>query len=271
MKLAAHLLKTLEKRALEKGQNYAKLRAGFATVLGQLDRAGYLSARYVGGVRIHRDHLGDPNGRDPIVPVKVEKQRAALKFVLETLLDDKIYKFSPALLRRLGGSHWRHWGTRGGGFEVALSDRVFAIQDGTMSTLLSNARLKRVLDTEYQAGEKDDVLTLAELFSSLVGAVFTEIDKAPKNATNRKPHISLMRRNVQRSLLKRLIELTTDDEVSAPKTARALGRLHLKILVKRIKDSLKKHSAQMDISTRAHLEESVMRGEKALKASYRMG
>ncbi|MDF1661058.1 MAG: zinc-dependent metalloprotease [Planctomycetota bacterium] len=271
VKLAEHLLKDIEKRALEQGASYAKLRAGFATILGQISRSGYLSARYVGGVRIHRDHLGDPNARDPLVPVETAKQRDALKFVVETLLSDKLYQFSPKLLRQLGASKWRHWGTRGGGFEVALSDRVLAIQNETLDTLLSNARQKRVLDTEYQAGEKDDVLTLAELYSTLVGSIFAEINVEPKNASTRKPHISLIRRNLQRSLLKRLIDLTTDDQVSAPKTARALGRLHLKLLEKSIKASLKKNASKMDISTRAHLEESVMRAEKALKASYRMG
>ena len=59
---------------------------------------------------MHRDHRGDPNGRDPLVPVKADKQREALKFLQEHILTDKPFQFSPQLLRRLAADRWMHWG-----------------------------------------------------------------------------------------------------------------------------------------------------------------
>ena len=56
---------------------------------------------------------GDPNGRDPFVPVKAAKQREALKFLQDHILTDKPFQFSPQLLRRLAADRWRHWGNEG--------------------------------------------------------------------------------------------------------------------------------------------------------------
>ena len=39
--------------------------------------------------------------RDPLIPVKCEKQREALKFLQEHILSDRSFQFSPQLLRRL--------------------------------------------------------------------------------------------------------------------------------------------------------------------------
>jgi hypothetical protein len=268
--LAAHLLKTLEKRSLEKGASFARLRAGFGVVIGQYKKAGYFAGRYIGGVRIYRDHSGDPKGRDPQVPVAAAKQRAALTFVINEILTDKNFKFSPKILRRLGTTHWRHWGVRGGGFEIPLSDRVLSIQNSALNTIFSGARLQRVLDTEFQTAAGQDVLTLAEIFSSVSKALFSELSAAPQKPTARKPHISLFRRNLQRAHIKRLIDLTTKDTGSAPDTARVLGRLHLKMIHQTVKTYVDKNGKSLDIASLAHLEETVARAKKALEASYRM-
>jgi hypothetical protein len=270
VKLAAHLLKDIEKRTLEKGASFAKLRTGFGVILGQYSRAGNFAARYIGGVRIYRDHAGDPNARDPQVPVAAEKQRAALKFVIAEILTDKNFKFSPKILRRLGMTHWRHWGVRGGSFEIPLSDKILSIQNSALSAVLSGSRLQRVLDNEYQAGEKEDVLTVAEIFKSLSEALFTELKNGPQKVSARKGHVSLVRRNLQRSYIENLIGLTTKDSSSAPQTARVLGRYHLKTLEKQIRAYVGKHGKELDLASKAHFEESTMRARKALAASYRL-
>ena len=43
-----------------------------------------MMANWLGGTYVNRDKKGDPNGRKPIVVVEVNKQRAALDFVIET-------------------------------------------------------------------------------------------------------------------------------------------------------------------------------------------
>ena len=81
----------------------------FSILLPQYGNAAYLIAKYVGGEHAYRDHRGDPNGRDPFVPVNAAKQREALKFLQEHILTDKPFQFPPDLLRKLAVERWYHW------------------------------------------------------------------------------------------------------------------------------------------------------------------
>ena len=98
---------------MDKGDGYQRVRMAFGMLLGQYGNAAYLASNYVGGEAMHRDHAGDPNGRDPFVPVKAAKQREALKLLQDRILTDKPFQFSPQLLRRLAADRWSHWGNEG--------------------------------------------------------------------------------------------------------------------------------------------------------------
>src|SRR5262249_32861524 len=76
--LAEDLLKTLADKVVDKGEGYQRLRQAFGMLLGQYGNGAYLTAAFVGGAYAHRDHRGDPSGRDPFVPVQAAKQREAL-------------------------------------------------------------------------------------------------------------------------------------------------------------------------------------------------
>ena len=108
--LAAQLMKDLDSRVVKDGESWARARSAFATLLIQWGNAAYLLSSFVGGQHVSRDHKGDKGSRDPIVPVPASKQREALKALNEQVLGDKAFRFSPALLRKLAGERWYHWG-----------------------------------------------------------------------------------------------------------------------------------------------------------------
>src|SRR5262249_3644370 len=110
MLLAEELLKNLSERVVDKGEGYQRVRQAFSILLGQFGNAAYLVSTFLGVRYVHRDHRGDPDGRDPFVPVDVAKQREALKFLQDHILTDKPFQFSPQLLRRLAADRWSHWG-----------------------------------------------------------------------------------------------------------------------------------------------------------------
>src|SRR5207344_2032975 len=87
--LAQELLKDLTDRVVDKGEGYQRTRVAFSMLTAQYGNAAYLVSRFVGGEYVHRDHKGDPNGRDPFEPVSPAKQREALKFLQENVLTDK--------------------------------------------------------------------------------------------------------------------------------------------------------------------------------------
>jgi hypothetical protein len=270
--VAQHLLKDLEKRALKKGQSYRRLRYAFGSVLFEYSTASKLASRFIGGVRIYRDHVGDPNARDPLVPVSAKQQKAALKFLQAEIFSSKNFKFDSKLLRRLGSNHWSHWGMRGGSSAYPIHSRILGIQRAALNTILAADTLQRVIDTEFTAADDEEVLTLAELFKSLSATMFTELDSPPADSlTARKPLIDSTRRNLQRAFIKKMIDMAIEVSGSTPQTAKTLAWHQIKSSKKQLAAYLKAHGDKLDPYSVAHLDEIQTRLEKALNAAYQLG
>ena len=60
--LAEELLKGLEDRVVDKGEGYQRARLAFNVLLGQYGNGAYLTANFIGGEYMHRDHRADPGG-----------------------------------------------------------------------------------------------------------------------------------------------------------------------------------------------------------------
>ncbi len=58
--LAEELLKGLEDRVVDKGEGYQRARLAFNVLLGQYGNGAYLTANFIGGEYMHRDHRADP-------------------------------------------------------------------------------------------------------------------------------------------------------------------------------------------------------------------
>jgi hypothetical protein len=266
--LAEELLKDLAERVVDKGEGYQRARQAFSTLMGQYGNAAHLVARFVGGEYVHRDHRGDPNGRDPFIPVKAAKQREALKFLEEHILTDTPFHFSPQLLRRLAADRWMHWGNNSamGSVEYPIHDRLLNIQRVALNDLLSAAVLRRIQDNALKAEKEEQPLTVAEVFRSLTDGIWSDLPNGAPKEGKKALLSSVLRRNLQREYLKRLAGLVLGPRADAggfavvgggsvPPDARALARMHLRDVTKRIETALADKGMALDDSTRAHLEE----------------
>jgi len=266
--LAEELLKKLSDKAGDKGDGYQRVRQGFGVVLQEFGNGAFLIANHVGGVYYHRDHRGDPNGRDPMVPVKGDKQREALKFLQEHILGDRHFQFAPQLLRRLAADRWSHWGNERVAMrdvEFPIHDRILAIQDVVLRELLDGRVLARIQNSSLRADKDDKPLKLAEVFRSLTEGVWNEVP-APEDKERKVLKSSIVRRNLQREYLKHLNSLVLGT-AQAPPDARSLARMHLREIIGKI-DTLLVVDKQvvLDDTTRAHLEECKERAVKVLNA-----
>src|SRR5207237_10194182 len=127
---------------------------GFGLLMLKYGDGAYLVSRYVGGEHVHRDHKGDPDGRDPFVPVAASKQREALKFLQDNVLTDKPFHFAPQLLRRLAADRWTHWGndaTMFAGVDYPVYQRVLNIQSVALRELLDAETLTRLQDNALKS------------------------------------------------------------------------------------------------------------------------
>jgi hypothetical protein len=223
------------------------------------------ASRYVGGLYVSRSHKGDAKAPKPLEVVPAERQRAALELLEQQVFNDKPFNISPEMYNQLAASHWDHWGTQ----TVERSDYpahevILMWQDRILSKLMSPLTLARMHDSELKASADTDTLTTAELLERLK-TVFSEMDSTKEGEfTNRKPAISSLRRNLQRTYLKRLSQLAMG-QTSAPQDCQTVAYAELGSLKTRI-DSLVNGQVKLDSYSKAHLQETSARIAKVMDA-----
>ncbi len=285
MLLAQDLLKDLADRAVESGEDYQRTRLAFSMLMGQYGNGAYLVSRFIGGGYVNRDHKGDPNGRDPYVPVTPVRQREALKFLQENVLTDAPFHFPPQLLRRLAADRWMHWGNEMSMFEgvdYPIYQRILDIQRVALDGLLDPDALRRLQDNALRYDKEDNPVTVAEVFRALTDSVWGDLGTSQSKGNASK---LLIRRNLQREHLKDLTNLVLGERRSGgnslmiflmrgsgtvPPDAKSVARMHLREIRKQIETALKDRGPGLDDTSRAHLEECQERIAKVLSASMQV-
>ncbi len=254
---------------VKEGQSWARARYGYEMTLALQTRALTMMSGWLGGAFVHRTKKGDPGNRPPLAVVPVRDQRDALAFVLEHAFRDEAYGLTPALLRHLTLDKW--WDNLAAIFEDAtwpIHDRILSVQAVVLTRLMNPDTLGRVFDNERMTPPEEDMITLPEILRSLETEIWSELDRPADRASERTPMISSLRRNLQREYLERLIDLSMPGTWSqaAHKPIANLALMHLRQLSARLARTL--GQSGLDAYTRAHLEESKLRIEKALDAGY---
>jgi len=270
IKLMRQLRKDLEARAVDKGEGYNRLRRAINMQLVEARSAGTFAVRFIGGEYLHRDHRGDPNARPPLVPVSGAKQREALDFICTELLDDEYYQFKAELLQKLAPDLWGDdWMTLFfEGYGYPYYDNVLRIQMSLVYGLTSPDRLRRVLGAARKTPEGQEFLTAPDIFGTLQKTVFGDLDGVGQMpSTNQKPAISTMRRNLQREYVSHLNSILLSGEGYYPPQIQTLVRYYIKELAKELGGAIEK-APELDIYTKAHLDECHTRLTRALDASY---
>ena len=138
-------------------------------------------------------------------------------------------------------------------------------QEAILSQLMSSVTLERIHDAELKVPADQDALTTAELIDRVTNAVFAEVKATPEgNYTERKPAITSLRRNLQRSYLQKLSNLAMGRN-RAPQDCQTIAYAELTAL----RDDIEKLLAgkvKLDAYSSAHLRESSARIQKVLEA-----
>jgi hypothetical protein len=280
-KNSAEMWSKVVERAVGDGDGYQRARQAFGMLLSEYWRTLAFVARYPGGIYVNRDHKGDANGRPPFKPVEAAKQREAMKLLSESAFNLPALP-PPDVLNALAATRWSHWGMREPRrLDYPVHAQIEQMQANVLSQLLSTSTLARLHDSELKVAADADAYTLAEHLRSIVESIFTEWREAPKPGeyNNRKPYISSIRRNLQRTTLKRLAGLVNaasgGNSLAAllsggtggiPEDARTIVRMHLTELEKQITALLAAQDVKLDDYSRAHLLDSQERIHKLLTA-----
>lgn len=262
------LFDSLETRVVAPRQSFTRLRSVFTDLLADRWYALLVTTKYLGGATISRDHRGDPGERPALVNVPAAQQRAALGFIAEAGFGEKTYRFPPALLSRLGPERWSHWGASpyGTRADFPLHDWAATQESGLLAQLLDPTVLARVRDAELRAPEGEPRMGLPELFSTLSGAIWSEVAAATPARPVRARNITSTRRDLQRLHLSMMTRLALNPAPGTPEDARALARMTLAWLAVEIDRVLAAPKPELDAYTRAHLIDSRQRIRQTLDA-----
>jgi len=263
------------------GEGYQIMRRAMDGSLTEYSRALLTVSKYVGGIYHYRDHVGDPNGRVPYVPVPAAKQREALEFLRTYAFSEKAFHLPPGLLDRLAierlpGLDWDdyYFVQR---LDYPWHDQVLGLQRAVLDRLYHPIVLARIQDNELRFRPDQTPFRMADLFNGLNTAIWAELGAGGTS-------ISSLRRNVQREDLKHLIRLalrmpppplpppppvgifvTFPPAPKPPEDATTLARAELVEIRGKIRGELVSGKVT-DATTRAYLEETQERIEATLQA-----
>ncbi|HVZ94676.1 MAG TPA: zinc-dependent metalloprotease [Phycisphaerales bacterium] len=277
-KSKCELAKYLRGRIIEKyvkdGESWARSRRGYGITLRQQTDALSMMSNWIGGSFVTRAKKGDENAKLPTTPVPAEKQRAALKFVIDNAFSEESFGLTPDLIAHMTVDKWSDPGGQADAGEDEtwpIHDRVMGVQASVMTMLLNPTTLRRVYDAEALIPADQDALTVAELLNTIGTAVWTELDKSASGSTARKPMITSLRRNLQREYLDRIIDLSKPDALlgaAAQKPVANLCIARLRELDKKIGTVIDSGGSKLDPYTASHLADAKLRISKFLDAQY---
>ena len=287
--MAAELLKDLDRRSSRTANRGPGSARRSASCIGQFGNGAYLASEYIGGQSVIRDLKGTDKARDPIMPVAGAKQRECLKLLVDQILSDKAFQFSPALLRRLarsGGCTGGNDSFNGPGIDISVLERILGIQKIVLGHCLrrrdpgpdpESAAPGRSRDRPAPHGGSLPLVDRRDLVrprqaprpEGPEGRQDRPLDRAPhppRQYLRRLGSMVLGDRSNPYSDMFSYIVIIGGGSSSVRRRPRA-GRLHLKEIAGRIGMVLETRNTSLDDTTRAHLEESKHRIAKVLEAN----
>ena len=245
---------------LKDGNRFQKIRSVFSQGIGEYYRSGKTAAKFIGGIYFSRNHIGDPDQKNPFIVVEPYKQREALEFINSRIFHKDAFSFNEELLNKLSPERYddfMNYVWRLDRIDYPLHYVINRIQANALFSIFHPRRISRIQDNELRY-QQEDKFTMAELFNSINNMLWTEL-KANED-------INSFRRELQNShlTLLRVILLDLYDYMGFPNDAKILARANLKTTLKNIYNSLSNQN--LNQYTKAHLENAAEEIESLLEA-----
>lgn len=254
MDVNRYLLVTASERRVKPGKSYYDFSRSWIGAYNGYVRAASYVPRYIGGVYLSNSYKGDTNELPPMRPVDTAKQRKALALLNQYVFGENAMNFPKADLAKLTFNPNAPSNEASGRSRLfPIRDSIANFQEATLRRVLSSDTLQRIANNEFR---QPDTLSLAELFKSLNGTVWSELHDGHE--------ISDVRRELQRRYLDQLTDLAIHKDALAPSDARAIALSTLENLKSQI--SLAIPTAKGPYG-QAHLRECLARIKQALSVT----
>ena len=256
MQLSRELWDRLQNLKLKDGESYDRLTRSFNAGFSQLARVAPLAAKYVGGVRLLRDHAG--TNRPVFEPTAAPRQREALNLITDGLFKVDSFKFKPEFVSRIGIDFLGRrldFSSATPPTDPGIATRVLNVQKAVLDVLMSDGVAQRLLESQDKVADPSKLLKLSDVYDGLQNAIWKELGTGGD--------ISSLRRNLQREHAKRISTALLRPSGNSPADARSLQRDNAVQLQNKIRSAMTK---PMSKEAKAHLAESMNTLSEALKA-----
>ena len=237
------------------GNRYQKIRSVFSQGIGEYIHAGISAPKFIGGIDVRRNHIGDPGDQVPFNIINAEKQREALNFMKNYIFNKSNFDFKPELLNMLAPERhedFQDYAWRLDRIDYPIHSVVERIHNYSLYSLFHPRRLARIQDNERKTTEINP-FTLEELFLEMNSVIWEELSN--------NDNINSYRRQLQKNYLTMLSYILYADFTN---DAISLSRYSLKSLLKQIYLSMS--NPNYDNYTKAHLSNSAEMIETILNA-----
>jgi hypothetical protein len=248
-------------------QPYYQERQTFETMLLGYERAALLATKFVGGVYTSRDHRGQYGGSVPFEPVPRTASKRAFALLGANVFSAHALHFSPRLLEDLGPNHYLH---RGVDFverpDFPIAEVVAGVQDAVLFRLFSPDVMSRLNDEPLKTAHPAETMSLADLFTWTQAAIW---DMRPGLTSIDPLHRALQRRYTNLLVAFSLAPSFIVEAIGYPSDTAPLARYELRRLAAQVGAGLRE--PQLDVATRAHLEDVQSRVRHALDPNATRG
>ena len=216
MSVSRYLMRTLPERKPKNGESYYEYTRSFSNLLSSYFGGTLSLTRYLGGAHLSESRKGDPGGKLPLTPIAAADQKRALNLLNQYVFSPGAYSFPKKNLMLLGAN------PNTPNFEPTATQRLFPIYDTfaafqqiALDEVFWSPNLTRMANLEYKAEKPGDTLSLASLFRSVRGAVWSELSTGAE--------ITPLRRDLQRYHLDLLIGMVKGPRPDLPRDAVTLA------------------------------------------------
>jgi hypothetical protein len=189
--LCQNVMGKLMDRMVEDGESYEKMYTGYRMLLSQQFNALRSTTRYVGGIYIDRNMVGQKENTAPFTPVAKSRQKEAMATLNKYAFSPEAFSVSGNLYKHLQYQRrgWNFWGTTE---DPKILQRIASYQRSLMSHIIHPTVLNRMNNSRHYG----NTYSVAEMLSDLTEGVFT---------TDLKGNVNPARQNLQISYVKGLL------------------------------------------------------------------
>lgn len=263
--VSRYLMFHLAKRVPKKGQSYWEFTRDFLGLLGIYSRAAERTSQYIGGLHVNRNHKGDPGEKPTLAPIHGAEQKKALETLATYIFAENAFSFPKSYFQYMTSQPYGDMDLAallsGSSPDYPVMDTFANIQRAALRRIFSVPVLRRIINNEFKEANPSRALTLPLLFSRVESAAWSELGG--------RRNISTLRRQLQRAHLDILIGMVVNPPPGTPEDAKVLAWAHLRQLRDKITSA--RRTGRYDDYTRVHLDESLMRINRALDARQIIG